>query len=154
MYIGLTQLGSQNLNFKVVHVRCINYSTDIFAFFSILNYPILASSYVYYFYFSSIEIIDIKSTPDCLAIIIIPQSTSNPNTSIRHPYFYKVYYEQQPNRSYQRDVVGKGTGNRFPRDEFNRMLDDLEMEADYNTVGFTFIGGEFVPRQRPYRPKK
>jgi hypothetical protein len=29
----------------VVHVRCINYSTDIFAFFSILNYPILASSY-------------------------------------------------------------------------------------------------------------
>jgi hypothetical protein len=94
MCIGLTQLGSQNLNFKVVHVRCINYSTDIFAFFSILNYPILASSYVYYFYFSSIEIIDIKSTPDCLAIIIIPHSTSNPNTSIRHPYFYKVYYEQ------------------------------------------------------------
>jgi hypothetical protein len=32
---------------------------------------------VYYFYFSSIEIIDIKSTPDCLAIIIIPHSTSN-----------------------------------------------------------------------------
>ena len=87
---------SQNLNFKVIHVRCINYSTDIFAFFSILNYPILASSYVYYFYFSSIEIIDIKSTPDCLAIIIIPQSTSNPNTSIRHPYFYKVYQEKQP----------------------------------------------------------
>jgi hypothetical protein len=42
-------------------------------------------------------------------------------------------------------------GNRFPRDEFNRMLDDLEQEADYNTVGFTFIGKEFVPRQRPER---
>ena len=42
-------------------------------------------------------------------------------------------------------------GNRFPRDEFNNMLDDLEQEADYNTVGFIFIGGEFVPRQRPER---
>jgi len=31
------------------------------------------------------------------------------------------------------------------------MLDDLESEADYKTVGFTFIGGEFVPRQRPER---
>jgi len=40
-------------------------------------------------------------------------------------------------------------GNRFPRDEFDRMLDDLEQEADYKTVGFIFIGGEFVPRQRP-----
>jgi hypothetical protein len=42
-------------------------------------------------------------------------------------------------------------GNRFPRDEYNNMLNDLEMEADYNTVGFTFIGEEFVPRQRPER---
>jgi len=42
-------------------------------------------------------------------------------------------------------------GNRFPRDEFNNMLDELEQEADYNTVGFTFIGGKFVPRERPER---
>jgi hypothetical protein len=27
----------------------------------------------------------------------------------------------------------------------------LEQEADYKTVGFIFIGGEFVPRQRPER---
>ena len=71
MYIGLTQLGSQNLNFKVVHVRCINYSTDIFAFFSILNYPILASSYVYYFYFSSIEIIDIRQVAIMMTVTIM-----------------------------------------------------------------------------------
>jgi len=31
------------------------------------------------------------------------------------------------------------------------MSDDLEMEADYNTVGFTFFNGEFIPRQRPER---
>lgn len=42
-------------------------------------------------------------------------------------------------------------GNRFPKDEFNSMLDDLEMEADYNTVGFTFSNGKFIPRQRPER---
>ena len=33
-------------------------------------------------------------------------------------------------------------GNRFPKDEFNRMLDDLEMKTDHNTVGFTFFGGQ------------
>jgi hypothetical protein len=42
-------------------------------------------------------------------------------------------------------------GNRFPRNEYNSMLDDLEMEADHNTVGFTFVDGEFIPRQRPER---
>jgi len=74
-----TQLRSQNLNFKVVHVRCINCSTYIFAFFSILNYPVFASSYVYYFYFNGIEIIEIKSTPDRLVIIIISHSTGYPD---------------------------------------------------------------------------
>lgn len=42
-------------------------------------------------------------------------------------------------------------GNRFPRNEFNNMLDNLEMEADYKTVPFTFDNGEFIPRQRPER---
>ena len=32
-------------------------------------------------------------------------------------------------------------GNRFRKEEFNSMLDDLDMEADYNTVGFTFDNG-------------
>jgi hypothetical protein len=42
-------------------------------------------------------------------------------------------------------------GNRFPKEEYNRMLDDLDMEADYNTVGFTFDDGKFIRRQRPER---
>ena len=42
-------------------------------------------------------------------------------------------------------------GNNFPKDDYNNMSDDLEMEADYNTVGFTFFNGEFIPRQRPER---
>jgi hypothetical protein len=42
-------------------------------------------------------------------------------------------------------------GNRFPKAEFNRMLDDLEMEADHNTVGFTFFGGQFIRRQQQDR---
>ena len=37
-------------------------------------------------------------------------------------------------------------GNRYPREEYNEMLDDLEVEADYNTVNFTFSGGKFVER--------
>ena len=41
--------------------------------------------------------------------------------------------------------------NRFPRNEFNNMLDNLEMESDYKTVPFTFDNGEFIPRQRPER---
>jgi hypothetical protein len=39
----------------------------------------------------------------------------------------------------------------YPKDEFDKMLDELEQESDYNTVGFTFIDGEFVPRERPER---
>jgi hypothetical protein len=31
------------------------------------------------------------------------------------------------------------------------MLDELKMEADYNTVGFTFSGGKFVKTERPER---
>jgi hypothetical protein len=42
-------------------------------------------------------------------------------------------------------------GNRFLKDEYNEMLDDLEMEADHNTVGFTFFGGEFIKRERSER---
>ncbi|HKG89196.1 MAG TPA: hypothetical protein VKA95_12795 [Nitrososphaeraceae archaeon] len=42
-------------------------------------------------------------------------------------------------------------GNRFTKEEFNKMLDDLDMEADQNTVGFTFFGREFVERKRPER---
>jgi hypothetical protein len=41
--------------------------------------------------------------------------------------------------------------NRYPKEEYNKMLDDFEMEADYNTVGFTFSGGKFVKRERPER---
>jgi hypothetical protein len=42
-------------------------------------------------------------------------------------------------------------GNRFPKDEYNDMLDDLEMEADHNTVGFTFSNGGFIRRRRSER---
>jgi hypothetical protein len=42
-------------------------------------------------------------------------------------------------------------GNRFPKEQYNETLDDYEMEADYNTVGFTFSGGKFVKRKRPER---
>ena len=41
--------------------------------------------------------------------------------------------------------------NRFPKEQYNETLDDYEMEADYNTVGFTFSGGKFVKRKRPER---
>ena len=39
-------------------------------------------------------------------------------------------------------------GNRFPKEQYNETLDDYEMEADYDTVGFTFSGGKFVKRKR------
>jgi hypothetical protein len=42
-------------------------------------------------------------------------------------------------------------GNRYPKEEYNKMLDDLEMEADYNTVNFTFSGGKFVKKENPER---
>lgn len=45
----------------------------------------------------------------------------------------------------------KNAGNRVPKEEWNRMLDDLEMDADHNTVGITFYNGEFVKRERPDR---
>jgi hypothetical protein len=41
--------------------------------------------------------------------------------------------------------------NMFPKEEFNEMLDDLELKADYNTVDFTFSGGKFIKRARPER---
>jgi hypothetical protein len=42
-------------------------------------------------------------------------------------------------------------GNQVPKEEWNKMLDDLDMEADYNTVNFTFSDGKFVERKRPER---
>lgn len=42
-------------------------------------------------------------------------------------------------------------GNRNLKEEFNKDLDDWNMEADHNTVGFTFFGGQFVERKRPER---
>ena len=33
----------------------------------------------------------------------------------------------------------------------NETLDDYEMEADYDTVGFTFSAGKFVKGKRPER---
>jgi hypothetical protein len=41
--------------------------------------------------------------------------------------------------------------NRLPKDEYDEMLDDLEIEADHNTVGFTFFSGEFIKIERPER---
>lgn len=41
--------------------------------------------------------------------------------------------------------------NRFDKDKYNEMLDDLQMEADYNTVNFTFSNGKFVERKRQKR---
>jgi hypothetical protein len=42
-------------------------------------------------------------------------------------------------------------GNRFLKEEYNKNLDDWNMEADHNTVGFTFFDGQFVERKRPER---
>ena len=42
-------------------------------------------------------------------------------------------------------------GIRITKDEFNRMLDDLEMVADYNTANFTLFGGKIVKRETPER---
>jgi hypothetical protein len=42
-------------------------------------------------------------------------------------------------------------GNRFPKEQYNETLDDYEMEADYDTVGFTFSAGKFVKGKRPER---
>jgi hypothetical protein len=42
-------------------------------------------------------------------------------------------------------------GNRITKDEFNRMLDDLEMVADYNIANFTLFGGKIVKRETPER---
>jgi hypothetical protein len=41
--------------------------------------------------------------------------------------------------------------NRVPKEEFNKQLDDDEIEADYNTVPFTVDGGKVVERKRPNR---
>ena len=40
-------------------------------------------------------------------------------------------------------------GNRIIKDEFNRMLDELEMVADYNTANFTLFVGKIVKRETP-----
>jgi hypothetical protein len=42
-------------------------------------------------------------------------------------------------------------GIRITKDESNRMLDDLEMVADYNTANFTLFGGKIVKRETPER---
>jgi hypothetical protein len=42
-------------------------------------------------------------------------------------------------------------GIRITKDEFNRMLDDLEMVADYNTANFTLFVGKIVKRETPER---
>jgi hypothetical protein len=39
-------------------------------------------------------------------------------------------------------------GNRFPKDEFLRILCTCDIEADENTVGFTFFNGEFVKKRK------
>jgi hypothetical protein len=38
-------------------------------------------------------------------------------------------------------------GNRFPKEEYVEMLDNLEMELDENTVPFTFSNGEFIEKK-------
>jgi hypothetical protein len=40
-------------------------------------------------------------------------------------------------------------GNRITKDEFNRMLDELEMVADYNTANFTLFVGKIVKSETP-----
>jgi hypothetical protein len=42
-------------------------------------------------------------------------------------------------------------GNRIPKDEWNQRLDELEMDADYNTVGFTVFDGKIIEREMPER---
>jgi hypothetical protein len=39
-------------------------------------------------------------------------------------------------------------GNRLSKDEFAAILGVCDIEADENTVNYTFIGGKFVERKR------
>jgi hypothetical protein len=61
------------------------------------------------------------------------------------PYGDLIYAELDENDN------AINAGNRFPKEQYNETLDDYEMEADYDTVGFTFSGGKFVKRKRPER---
>ena len=38
-------------------------------------------------------------------------------------------------------------GNLFPKEEYNKLLDNSEMELDENTVPFTFFNGEFIEKK-------
>jgi hypothetical protein len=64
------------------------------------------------------------------------KSTNNNNMS---KYYFSLDENENPINA----------GNRITKDEFNRMLDDLEMVADYNTANFTLFVGKIVKRETP-----
>ena len=58
---------------------------------------------------------------------------------------------EEPNGDLIYAELAINAGNRFPKEQYNETLDDYEMEADYDTVGFTFSAGKFVKGKRPER---
>ena len=59
----------------------------------------------------------------------------------RQPNDYVVYAVMDENNK------PVNAGNRLSRDEFTAILGVSVMEADENTVNYTFIGGRFVERK-------
>jgi hypothetical protein len=63
----------------------------------------------------------------------------------RQPNDYVVYADMDEN---DKPI---NAGNRLSKDEFINILSACEMEADEDTVGFTFFNGKFVEKRRRYR---
>jgi hypothetical protein len=60
----------------------------------------------------------------------------------RQPNDYVVYAVMDENNK------PINAGNRLSKDEFAAILGVCDIEADENTVNYTFIGGKFVERKR------
>ena len=54
-----------------MYVGCVNYFTNIFSPFLVVNNLEFTSSYVYNFYFCTIVVINKELTPRCVIVVII-----------------------------------------------------------------------------------
>ena len=59
------------LNFAVMYVGCVNYFTNIFSPFLVVNNLEFTSPDVYDFYFCTIVVINKELTPRCVIVVII-----------------------------------------------------------------------------------
>jgi hypothetical protein len=64
------------LNFAVMYVGCVNYFTNIFSPFLVVNNLKFTSPYVDNFYFGTIVVINKELTPGCVIDVIIWLFTS------------------------------------------------------------------------------